>query len=75
MIFDCWTPREVEGQGLFVRTIEQLSARLSAVGKDVWIFSAADPASLAAFESSGFRMQSFLGKRKVLSWSGGLRDG
>jgi CelD/BcsL family acetyltransferase involved in cellulose biosynthesis len=75
MIFDCWTPREIEGHGLFVRTIEQLAARLSAVGKDVWIFSAADPALLAAFESSGFRMQSFLVKRKVLSWSGGLRDG
>ena len=75
MIFDCWTPREVQGSGLFVRTIEQLAAHLSAEGKDVWIYSAADPALLAAFESSGFRMQSFLVKRKVLSWSGGLRDG
>jgi CelD/BcsL family acetyltransferase involved in cellulose biosynthesis len=75
MIFDCWTPREVEGQGLFGRTIGQLAARLSAEGKDVWINSTADPASLVVFESSGFRKQSLLVKRKVLSWTGGLREG
>jgi hypothetical protein len=66
MIFDCWTPREVQAQGLFGRTIGQLAARLSAEGKDVWIFSAADPAPLAAIEGAGFLMQTSLVKRRVL---------
>jgi hypothetical protein len=69
MIFSCWTPREVQGQELFGCTIQQLAARLSAEGKDVWIFSAADPASRNAIENAGFRMQSSLVKRRVLWWS------
>jgi hypothetical protein len=70
MIFDCWTPRKVQGQELCGRTVEQLAARLSGEGKDVWIFSrAADTASLAAIENAGFRMQSSLVKRRVLWWS------
>jgi hypothetical protein len=66
IIFDCWTPREAQEQGLFGNTIGQLAARLSAEGKDVWMFSAADHASLAAIEGAGFVMQSSLVKRRVL---------
>ena len=69
MIFDCWTPREVQGKGLFCRTVEQLAARLSAEHKNVWIFSAGDPASQKAIENAGFGMQSSLVRRRVLSWS------
>src|SRR5207244_8546237 len=46
MIFDCWTPHEVEGHVLFVRTIDQLAAHIAAVGRDGWLFSAAHPTSL-----------------------------
>lgn len=70
MIFDCWTPRELRGQGLYGRTIGPLAARLSAEGKDVWIFSAAaNPASVAGIEKAGFEMRFSLLKRKVLAWS------
>jgi CelD/BcsL family acetyltransferase involved in cellulose biosynthesis len=69
IIFDCGTPCEVQGQGRFGVTIEQLAARLSAEGKDVWIFSTADTASRAAIENAGFRMQCSLVKRRVLFWS------
>ena len=69
MIFNCWTPREVQGQGLFGCTIGQLAGRLSAEGKDVWIFSVADPALRKAIEKAGFRMQPSLVKRRVLWWS------
>jgi len=69
MIFDCWTPRELGGLGRFGRAIEQLAARLSAEGKDVWTFSAPDPILLEAIENAGFRMQSSIVKRRILSWS------
>src|SRR5882672_2129497 len=48
MIFDCWTPRELRGRGLYAHMIDQLARHLSAAGRDVWIFSAAaNPASRA----------------------------
>ena len=77
MIFDCWTPRELRGQGLYARAIRQLAGLLSAEGKDVWIFSAAgNPASVAGIEKAGFKMGTSLFRRKVLWWaktSGGQR--
>jgi CelD/BcsL family acetyltransferase involved in cellulose biosynthesis len=70
MIFDCWTPREWRGRGLYGRAIQQLAARLSAEGKEVWIFSAAaNPASLAGIEKAGFQRQFSLVRRKILSWA------
>lgn len=75
MIFDCWTPRELRGQGLYGRMIGQLAALLSAEGKDVWIFSAAaNPASLAGIEKAGFQMQLSLSRRKVLLWAKTRRE-
>ncbi len=70
MIFDCWTPRELRGQGLYARMIGQLAARFSTEGEDVWIFSAAaNPASIAGIEKAGFQMQSSLSRRKILWWA------
>jgi hypothetical protein len=70
LIFDCWTPHELRGQGLYGRTIGQLAALLSAEGKDVWIFSAAaNPASRAGIEKAGFQMQLSRSRRKVLWWA------
>jgi hypothetical protein len=66
MIFDFWAPLEVRDNRLFGRTIGQLAARLSAEGKDVWIFSAADSATITEIESAGFRMRTSLVKRRAL---------
>jgi CelD/BcsL family acetyltransferase involved in cellulose biosynthesis len=75
MIFDCWTPRELRGRGLYGRTIGQLAALLSAEGKEVWIFSAAaNPASRAGIEKAGFQMQLSHSKRKVLWWAKTRRE-
>jgi CelD/BcsL family acetyltransferase involved in cellulose biosynthesis len=70
MIFDCWTPRELRGRGLYVQMIGRLARLLSAEGKDVWIFSAApNSASVAGIEKAGFQMRALLFKRKLLWWS------
>lgn len=77
MIFDCWTPCELRGQGLYARAIGQLAGLLSVEGKDVWIFSAAgNPASVRGIQKAGFQRQASLFRRKVLWWakiSGGQR--
>lgn len=70
MIFDCWTPRELRGRGLYARAIGQLAALQSAAGKDAWIFSAAaNPASVAGIEKAGFQKRTSLVRRKVLGLS------
>ncbi len=70
MIFDCWTPRILRGQGLYGRTIRELAARLSAEDKDIWIFSAAaNAASVAGIEKAGFQIQATLLKRRILWWA------
>ena len=70
MIFDCWTPRELRGRGLYGHMIVQLAQLLSAGGKDVWIFSAAtNRASVAGVEKSGFQVRASLLRRKLLAWA------
>ena len=69
MIFDCWTPREYRGRGLYGRAIVSLAELLSGEGKDVWIFSAAaNPASTAGIEKAGFQRQASLFRRNLLGW-------
>jgi hypothetical protein len=70
MIFDCWTPLELRGRGLYAQTIGKLAAQLSASGKDVWIFSAtANPASVAGIEKAGFQKRGSLVRRKIFGLS------
>ncbi|HWZ83133.1 MAG TPA: GNAT family N-acetyltransferase [Terriglobales bacterium] len=70
LIFDCWTPVELRGQGLYTGAISRLAGLLSAEGKDVWIFSAAsNTRSIAGIEKAGFQLRAALSKRRVLRWS------
>jgi hypothetical protein len=70
MIFDCWTPLKLRGQGLYTRMIGQLACLLAAQGKDAWIFSAATNfASVAGIVKAGFELRTSLSKRKVLWWA------
>ncbi|MBI3475472.1 MAG: GNAT family N-acetyltransferase [Acidobacteria bacterium] len=70
MIFDCWTPRALRGQGLYARAITQLAGLLSAEGKDVWIFSAAaNQGSMAGIQKAGFQRQASHFRRKILWWA------
>jgi len=70
MIFDCWTPLTLRGQGLYARMIGQLACRLAAEGKDAWIFSAAtNSASVAGIVKAGFELRTSLLKRKLLWWA------
>jgi hypothetical protein len=69
MIFDCWTPPELRGRGLYRHAIGGLAELLLAEGKDVWIFSAAaNVASVAGIEKAGFQKQASLHRRKILGW-------
>ena len=70
MIFDCWTPRELRGRGLYGRAVQQLATLLRTEGKEAWIFSAAaNPASLAGLGRTGFESQFSLVRRKILWWA------
>jgi len=70
LIFDCWTPGELRGQGLYACAISRLAGLLSAEGKDVWIFCAAsNTGSIAGIEKAGFQLRAALSKRKILGWS------
>ena len=70
MIFDCWTPPEWRGQGLYSRAIAGLAEILSVEGKDVWIFSAAENrASVAGIEKAGFQKQVSLFRKNVFGWT------
>jgi CelD/BcsL family acetyltransferase involved in cellulose biosynthesis len=69
MIFDCWTPCALRGQGLYALAIRRLAGLLFAEGKDVWIFSAAgNRASVAGIEKACFHRQGSLFRRKILWW-------
>jgi CelD/BcsL family acetyltransferase involved in cellulose biosynthesis len=70
LIFDCWTPVELRGQGLYACAISRLAELLSAEGKDVWIFGAANnTGSIAGIEKAGFQLRAALSKQRVLRWS------
>jgi len=70
MIFDCWTPPKLRGQGLYARMVGQLGCLLAAEGKDAWIFSAANnSASVAGIVKAGFELRTALSKRKLLWWA------
>jgi hypothetical protein len=70
MIFDCWTPPKLRGQGLYARMIGQLGCLLAAEGKDTWIFSAAtNSASVAGIVKAGFELRTALSKRTLLWWA------
>lgn len=69
MIFDCWTPRELRGQGIYTRAIGWLAGSLCRKGKDVWTFgSKHNTAAVAGIEEAGFQRKASLCRRKVLGW-------
>ena len=66
MIFDCWTPQAVRGQGFYAATVSLLAQRLAREGKDPWIFSAAiNQSSITGLASSGFQKRYSLVRRKT----------
>jgi CelD/BcsL family acetyltransferase involved in cellulose biosynthesis len=55
LLFDCWTPRAMRGNGYFGLTSVSVSNQLAATGKVPWIFAAAaNHASLRAIVRAGF---------------------
>lgn len=66
MIFDCYTPASVRGQGLFASAIAALADQLCSEGKAPWIFGAAtNQMSLLGIEKSGFTHRFTLGRKRV----------
>ena len=66
MIFDCWTPVAVRGQGYYAATVSLLAHRLARAGKDPWIFSAVrNQSSVTGLASSGFQKRYCLVRRKT----------
>ena len=67
MIFDCYTPASVRGQGFFAEAIAAFARHLHAEGKAPWIFGAAtNQDSLSGIEKSGFIRRFSLGRQRVL---------
>jgi len=69
MIFDCWTPPAVRGQGHYGEAVALIADLLRNRGKKPWIFSAAtNTPSLRGLEKAGFQRRYSLVRRRVLGW-------
>ncbi len=67
MIFDCFTPVSVRGNGFFSDAIAALALQLQAAGKTPWIFAAAtNQASVRGIEKSGFTYKFSLARKRFL---------
>ncbi len=67
LLFDCWTPTAVRGQGYYQQAVQLVAARLKAEGKLPWIFSAASNASsVRALEKTGFERRYSLVRQRIL---------
>ena len=66
MIFDCYTPAAVRGQGFFANAVGALARQVHSEGKAPWIFGAAtNQESLRGIRKSGFTHRFSLGRRRV----------
>ena len=69
MLFDCWTPAAVLGQGYYAQAVELIAQTIVERGRQPWIFSAAgNVASLRGLEKSGFRRRYSLVRQRLLGW-------
>lgn len=67
MIFDCFTPVSVRGNGFFSDAIAALALQLHAAGKTPWIFAAAtNQASVRGIQKSGFTYRFSLARKRFL---------
>ena len=70
MIFDCFTPTPVRGNGFFAEAIALLAQELVSQGKSAWIFGAAtNLASVNAIEKTAFQYRFTLGRKRILFWT------
>jgi hypothetical protein len=68
LLFDCWTPVSMRGQGYYGRAIGLIANQVRSAGKRPWIFSAAtNTASVRGIEKAGFERRYSLVRRKVFN--------
>lgn len=68
VIFDCWTPMDVRGQGFYPEAIKQVARRFSGAGKTSWILSSIrNSASIQGIQKSGFNQRFLTTSHKVLN--------
>ena len=69
MLFDCWTPASVRGQGHYAQAISLIAKRMIERARKPWIFSAArNVASVRGIEKAGFQRRYSLARRQILGW-------
>lgn len=69
MLYDCWTPPSVRGNGHYSETISQIAALVCEEGRRPWIFSARNNlASVRGVQKAGFRRRYSLIRQRVLGW-------
>ena len=69
MLFDCWTPASVRGNGHYAQAISLVAKRMIEKGEKPWIFSAASNiASVRGIEKAGFQRRYSLVRRRILGW-------
>jgi CelD/BcsL family acetyltransferase involved in cellulose biosynthesis len=68
LLFDCWTPVAVRGQGYYAHAIGLIAEKVSSAGKRPWIFSAAtNTASVRGIEKAGFQRRYSLVRQRVFN--------
>jgi CelD/BcsL family acetyltransferase involved in cellulose biosynthesis len=69
IMFDCWTPPPVRGQGFYKRAIQLIAGGVKAEGKRPWIYGpATNPAWLRAIEKSGFKYRFSFSRKRIFSF-------
>ena len=69
LLFDCWTPDSVRGQGFYATALHLLAARLLREGKSPWIFaSTTNTSSVRGIEKSGFQRRYSVSRYNRFLW-------
>jgi CelD/BcsL family acetyltransferase involved in cellulose biosynthesis len=67
VLFDCWTPRSVRGQGFYKSAISRIASQLQAAGKVTWLITPAiNRAAFWGAERAGFAKGALFIRRRIL---------
>jgi CelD/BcsL family acetyltransferase involved in cellulose biosynthesis len=67
VLFDCWTPPSVRGQGFYKKSISRVASQLQAAGKGAWLVTpATNRAAVSGAERAGFAQGALFIRRRFL---------
>jgi len=75
LLFDCWTPSALRGQGHYAHAIRLLARQVQREGNRPWIFSArTNSASIEGIKRAGFHLRHSVARWRFLMWGRSSRQ-